>query len=159
MIIEFKSHLSITCFRCVQSCRFFAPFCFHSTNHSSKWKWKKWTCKYFSRTWQLVHELLKKSCKYVKQENYEGIFVEVNKVVSTLIFLFCVHFMRFEPASKLPIWGVARSHARSHASPLAYALGLLAQAGLAVHALIWEPALRQRFQGNELRLNVKWAAY
>ena len=46
-----------------------------------------------------------KSCKYVKQENYEGIFVEVNKVVSTLIVLFCVHFMRFEPASKLSIWG------------------------------------------------------
>lgn len=43
----------------------------------------------------VVHELLMKSCKYVKQENYEGIFMEVNKVVSTLIFLFCVHFVRF----------------------------------------------------------------
>ena len=31
--------------------------------------------------------------------------MEVNKVVSTLIVLFCVHFMRFEPASKLSIWG------------------------------------------------------
>ena len=56
----------------------------------------------------VVHELLIKSCKYVKQENYESIFMEVNKVVSVLIFLFCVHFMRFEPASKLSIWGVAR---------------------------------------------------
>lgn len=43
----------------------------------------------------VVHELLMKSCKYVKQENYEGIFMEVNQVVSTLIFFVLCAFYAF----------------------------------------------------------------